>query len=369
VTTAVVAVVAVVATHPGVTSVAGLTPRGERLFQIETVSPTGAMLVTSYEALTATNSAVPLAADAGVSTVFVPAPLAWVLSDRRAESDTTAVYDTGGGEILREPGVSELKRAGTKTPSLQTIAIDHGPAGLQADLGRIGPDTQSGGRLVGKVTNRGSRPLYRLRAQLSAPNQGDQALLAEVLAPGATVDVDAPLKAPARWCFLPDCPRVGSSARGRAENATMFAAAEQAVGRWEQVGLVALVDSPSATPRPDGLSPPVRVVVQAASLREPYGPQFYGRRVALVVANSASVATYEVRVPRNPTGLLSLTSELNPDDQPPTDLFDWESHAWHRLGIDRALRPSEYSNGIVRARVQSPAPPLQMMVHNSAAPG
>jgi len=366
-TTALVAVVAVVATHPDVTGLTGFTPRGERLLQIETVSPTGAVLVNSYEALSISNSAVALAADTGASTVFVPAVVGGRGRDlRMPTSDINAVYGTGGGEIVREPPVSELRRTTTESPSLQTIAIDHGSPGLEADLRRTGLDAASG-RLVGTVTNRGSRPLYRLRAQLSASNQVFQAPLAGLLAPGATIQVDAPLMVPARWCYLPDCPGVGSSARGRVEDDVMFVAASQAIGREGQIGLAALVDAPPAVPDPDGSPPPIRAAVQTVWMRGAYGHQLDGRPVAS--AGLASVATLDVNVSRDATERPSLgTLRTDSGDRRPIDVFDWESHSWRRLGIGGELRPSEYSSGIVRARIQGPEPLFQVFVSVAGAP-
>jgi len=93
--------------------------------------------------------------------------------------------------------------------------------------------------------------------------------------------------------------------------------------------------------------------------------------VALVGAGLDSVGTYDVSVPGKATGRLSLVdSGQRPETEPqPVDVFDWESHSWRRLGIDQGLRPSEYSSGIVRARLQSPEAIFQLVVDTTGAPG
>jgi len=340
-----------------------LAPRGERVLQIETLSTDTAALVNTYQLVTTAKPALPRGAEVAASTILIAGFPRFLTAPKEVDDLT---YGTGGGEVVYGDGVNELRLSGTdpKARAVQTINVDHDQPGLEATLRQAGGSSNGpdAGHLVGTVTNHGSRPLYRMRAQLPVVGGVKQAMLADVVAPGATIEVDAPLTVPSAWCSLAACPPIGSPVRTRSEDAAMAAAASQAIRKENQVAVVALTKNPPPADRPPSKLPPIRIAVQTLPLAGSNAGIFHARPVASSSPQSGNLlfSAFEIKLPPGATAPAVLT--LDPVTSTglrltTAEVFDHTSYSWRPVidsGMSVPLRPSEVATGTVRVRYRSP---------------
>lgn len=261
---------------------------------------------------------------------------------------------------------------------LQTLSVSHpsageGPpaAGLEAAL-ELG-----GGRVRGTLWNRTPRPVRQLQLVTAS---GERAELADLLPPGARLEVDAALVPGAVAQPAPLVSGQPPSVRLSQESqrqAVLALAASQAVGGVGGSALVGLTD-PVGSLEIDGARPRI---LQLAALAEPIqlgssDGLASGRARARLVSTFGGQAqpemdVYDLELPRGVTGRLMLNYWLL--DEPSAgvhsvEVYDWSSQDWRPLPAWRPqpnqkgsqqqtpLGPSEVAGAVVRVRVLENGP-------------
>jgi len=327
---------------------------------VRTVGAEGAVLTRAYRGVLEINphriSGGPTSGAA--TTVFTTNPVF-----HRTGPYPLRVSGVGGGTVRSAGGRFEVE-VPTRRPwelrTTQTLSIDdHGPA-LDATLRQVGTSTFTA-RLTGTVTNRGPVPIRSLRAQ----TENGQARVADIVNPGETLSVDAPVLTPipgtAGQHLLPAVP----------EEAAMFAAAAGSFTRPGQVALVGLTGPPAA----QGPVHRIAVTVAVAPLTgsEIIAPVVGSSRQVLYGTDPAgeSVAVFDLAAPAG-AGPLSVTTQSVIADiehrrsRQSVEVYNWTDGTWRALpttGQPRAyatfatpLSAAEVNNGLVRIRTPSDFP-------------
>jgi hypothetical protein len=226
------------------------------------------------------------------------------------------------------------------------------------------------GHVVGKIVNLGQRPIGDLELVSAS---GSEAVLAPVLAPGATASVDVELS-PGTQGPIASSRDVAGAVPGVSENsreAMIRLAASQSVngvpGALALVGFTQATDSidvDGARPRRSVVAAVVQpIVVQTADALAGIAP-----RIRLVsnfasADGSTQVDVYDFDLPNGLTTPTVLSYQMPDMTQPNVrsiEVFDWVSHTWRALPrqpatsrgqAPAALRPGELAQGDVRVRV------------------
>lgn len=321
-----------------VTLVTGLTPvaRGDsrqRAVRVTSAGPGDVALVSSYlglQAMTGRGQTLTPGGGTAASTVLAPPSLLSV----HAVPGATALGSGGGVVTLR--GDDAQVRVPTRFGEVRNVnllSLERRPtieSSLQ--LRGSGPPEEGGLRLLGTVTNRSARPVRQLRAQLP---EGAVARLAEVIPPGATLQVDVALA----W---PEGILAGARPLAGPEELVLFAAAARAFSRGGQVVVAGIEQSEGGT---------LAMVTEVVSLRG-------GERVLALSGASAPVAiaplaTAERLIVQDLDALPGLTrAEISYSAfHNPPEVYDWTTRTW------RLLPPGDRSGGLVE---ESPITPSEV---------
>ena len=322
----------------------------DKTVAVHRVSPDGTAVTNTYHGLVSLRAgplSAPTAGGVAGSTVFV---------EPQRVRQPTALGDTlsapqqsrgAGGGVVVNRGEPRIRLGPVKPWELRNAQVLSAASrgGVEAHLRVVGAGRppQAGLRLVGRVTNHGSSPLRELRAQLP---EGVQGRVAGEIAPGATIDIDAPL--------LP----VGISADGsvpkaRPEEFVLFAAASRAFSRPGQVALVGLGSEPGGPP-----GGPLEVVVQVMALEGAETLAAVTGSAELVAELGTAFAVYDLSVLPG-SGPLAFSYYTQGAPLSP-EVFDWTSGAWRALppptlpgrAVDTPLRDQEVNEGLVRVRIR-----------------
>ena len=194
---------------------------------IQTRSPSGIVVTESFQIVSAGGGAkteIGLSSGAVATSVFTDC---YQFGPQRI---VTPRLDHGGSiRPIVQIGLRPVLRSSvpaSEATVVQTVSVGRRDGGLEAHLQVVGS------RIVGRITNHGPRALDEVRLQLA---QGVQARLPNTLPAGAAAEVALPLQ----W---PDF-RFGSSDERR-HDVIVFAIADRALSRDDQVALVARVHPP-----------------------------------------------------------------------------------------------------------------------------
>ena len=310
--------------------------------QVLRASPGGAVDVASYDAVFSPSRgdlAIQLPAGALAST-YLPVP-----SGLGQGADDRVVTGANPVVSLRNVAIWSARDLKTDAGSRAGVAVE---ARLRLENGRI----------AGTVSNRGRTTVRRLTLFAT---DGRTAILAALLAPGATLAVNAPLQAIA----APDA----AAAPGDKVSTTMSAAAAMVSSPVTEVqGLAGIVDGLPGF-RVDGLLP-TRSLLAAFALPvtlESVDALPAGWSAARVVASnglSASPVTIvDYQLPRmqtpgdlkisagNPSAVGSL---VLPGQRPKVEIYDWSTAGWSAADLSQPFLLSAGMRGpdLVRLRVQ-----------------
>jgi len=347
----------------------------ETVVEVQTLGAEGTVLKATYRGAVGLNGANRLhsAPGAALSTIF---------SGHRVFHNTGAGLDPlgpnnaqpsparglGGGVVLTgdRPGVRFLAKA-WELQTVESLSIDQDGPSLDATLRLVGTSSTSLGRFVGRVTNRGSVPIYQVRAQIV----DGQAQLAHELAPGQSLAVDAPVTTvasnPQQSGLLPSSP----------EEVVMYAAAGRAYTGPDQVVLAGLISPPpkDAMPSTNRAGRSISVVVATVPLQaaETILTGSGGARFVSISPSpdGGSVSIQELKVPPGVGPLtihyparISLPGEPEPP-QFSIEVYNWTTATWRTLPptgrppaagrpiyayVENPLDGSEVSDGLVRVR-------------------
>lgn len=236
----------------------------ETVVDVQTIGADGTVMSTVYRGVLdidpADTAAVP---PGGASTVFSGRPvfrpirgrLDPLLAPVREALSDQVTRGVGGGVVVAGEQRTAVRLGGRpwQLRTLQTVSVGDGGPTLEASLslvggsesspGRVGGPDRSPGRVNGKVTNTGSAPIRQLRAQVLE----GQASLADVLGPGETITVDAPVQIVTS--------RPPDQQPAEVEEVAMFTAASRSITAPAQIALVGLAGSRQG-PRHPGSRPP-----------------------------------------------------------------------------------------------------------------
>ncbi|MEJ7763991.1 MAG: hypothetical protein WKF86_00685 [Acidimicrobiales bacterium] len=276
----------------------------------------------------------------------------------------------GGAVIAGERPAVRLGARRWELRTMQTVSVGGGGPAIEADLrivgGRAPGAGGSRGRVSGTVPNRGSTPVRRLRAQtLEGP-----ARLAEVLGPGETINVDAPVIIESFGWRDPEPVEV--------EEVAMFTAAKRSFSGPGQIALVGLTGTPAAggARGRQGAGRHVRVVVTVVPVKAAE-TILVGSGAARLVSSTPALfggattgAAVRVLDLDAPAGAGPLTVRHQAVIDSPFfrsfpfsfEAYNWVTGTWRTLPprdrpnsgyLDTPLDPAEVNNGLVRLRSQA----------------
>lgn len=316
--------------------------RAQSVVDVAFVGPDGTTLTSSYAAVVGIGPrtlTVAAGQQAGGSTIFaMPALQPIAVEDSLASP--LANRGVGGGVVAQEP--SRVKVTLSARPGqLRTagfVSVSALPA-IEAHLRLRGsdPPPTAGTRVAGTVTNHSTSTVRDLRAQLP---EGAQARLRDVIRPGETVDIDAPLV----W------PGISGPMGQRASSTelVMFAAAAHSFSHPGQLALVHPEDG-----RADRIA--VRVHPVPLERTENLVSYLWAAHVVSSVPSPPGSWVNVADLGGLPgLGPVSLTF-LNPS----LEVYDWTSRAWRAPQAGppdvagfrtTSLDDSQVRSGLVRVR-------------------
>jgi len=242
---AAVPVLTVVAVAASVLS-AARSGTADRQIILDTLGPDGTVLTNTYRTVRQLRPGPVQALGAeAATTMFTEAgSVRPILVEERPEPGVAPRKRPGGGVLTHTAtGVGLPAPKGPWVPvSVQTITVGQQAGGLEAHLRLVGTarPPADGVKITGTVTNHSTQPLRQLRAQLP---QGAQAHLADNLAPGATIKIDAALL----WAKQVSAGSIETASR---DDLLMFAAASRAFTRPGQIALIGLGSLTASGQRP-----------------------------------------------------------------------------------------------------------------------
>jgi len=344
----------------------------ETVIEVKMPGAEGTVLTTSYQGLVGLDLPKTLAVPSGTaSTVFSGRPLFGSVPDPVDNVSpilpaigpvalAPVARGLGGGSVISgggHPGVRLAARP-WELRTVQSVSVDEGGPRLQAKLRLTGASTTSPTRVHGTLTNNGPAPIREMRAQ----TQDGQARLFDLLAPGETKAVDAPILT---------FGRVAADRRGAppsAEDAVMFAAASRAFTGPDQVVVAGITESTRKAGTRRVSAVVIAVPIEAAdTIADGSGG---ARPISTSPWTAADrVATSDLRAPpgTGPLSISYLLDPLVPGRPPPTttrEVYNWTTGTWRPLpttypgashGIIRLEQP-EVNNGRVRFRARSDEP-------------
>jgi len=201
------------------------------------------------------------------------------------------------------------------------------------------------GRVVGTVSNRGDRPVRRMRVQAA---DGTRAELGAEVAPGATAQVDAP--------FGPGQPPGADIEASVLDAAAMQGSDDRNPGELALVGLVP--DRPAlAAQKSYRANTSHRAVFTTIDLEAADGFVLdYGAPKAVCCGTTGrGPGVYELRLPPGMAGPFAL-EQTTPSQTTPSQaaIYDWTSGLWRPLPMERQskspITPAEIKDGMVRIR-------------------
>jgi hypothetical protein len=264
--------------------------------------------------------------------------------------------------------------SGLASPELDVLGTGTGPvlsvetASLHAvDLTLDAHLRVSGGRVLGTIVNRGSRPVrgLRLYGGSAAAGSAERALLSLDVRPGGSATVDAALKAYAPEAVQPMVDGPGSPAPPSTDAAVELAAA-RVIQRPGQFVLAGVTD-PLPEFQAGGSAVRQRAVAVVVSPVRLAGVDVLpdrwssARPVSLARQGPVMVDVYELDLPPGPREGLTLFSGGSRAGLAPgaVDVYDWEARSWRPLPagpLAVALAPSEARGGVVRVRAREATP-------------
>jgi len=346
----------------------------ESVVEVKTVGASGTVLTTSYRGVRAINPTDTVEVPAGAAdTAFTGQPLLGSPWNRVPLPPRPVNRGLGGGTVTTGGEHPEVRLA-VRPWALRTVETlslsDRGPD-LDANLRQVDAPDAPGrdpdppgsligplqpGRVQGTVTNHGPVTVRQLRAQTLE----GQASLAEVLAPGETRTVDAPL-----------VPIVGSPTRGTlpysAEEAVLLAAAGGSFTGPAQVAVAGFTSPPlsagnARNPKgPHKVGVAVTVVPLKAAETIPYGTGGSHLVAASPAPDGRLVTVFDLTAPAGTGPLSVLYGGPFPESPGPTvprEIYDWARGTWRALpdpaakyyDADNPLTATEVNNGLVRFR-------------------
>jgi len=354
----------------------------ESVIEIRKPGADGTVLTTSYRGLLARGRPETVVVPTGAtSTVFSAQP---VFGAVRSEGDPhlTGIAPSvpgrpqpliargvGGGAVLsggNRPGV-RLAAGVRELRTVQTVSVGQRGPGLEATLRLKGTSAILPARVVGTVTNSGSVAIRHLRAQVQSPppvhtmmGAGGQARLADVLAPGETRQIDAPIEA-----GIGIAPGSGLVPR---EERVMYAAASREFTGPNQVAIVGLTDPVTRHEGTGADRRRVTVVVSVVRAEAAEAIRAGSGGARLIAASPRVGGKFGVSELEAPPGAGPLSIRYNlgtvVDGRPPQsyEIYNWTTGTWRALpassdsGYGYVLAPleqAEVDSGLVRFRVRS----------------
>ncbi|MEJ7765607.1 MAG: hypothetical protein WKF86_08940 [Acidimicrobiales bacterium] len=359
----------------------------ESVVDVHTPGADGTVLTTSYRGMFDHDPPGAVAVGPGAaSTVFSDRPV-FARVDGLADQTLSRTLPNGGwspvargrggGAVLaggQRPAVRLAARA-WELRTLQTVSVAEGGPDLDAALHLDGASASSPGRVKGTVTNRGAVPVRQPRAQIKGepeginvgPRLGGQARLGDVVFPGETMQVDAPI---VPLDLLGSDPRLVPTD----EEVAMFAAADRALSAPDRIAVFGLTQ-PTANPAgalgTEGELHRIGVVVTVVRLEDPASTRARARLVSdypwsgnsVAASPSGTVAVAELEVSSR-AGPLSIRYPLylgGPVAELSYEVYNWATGAWRALpGRSSAaesgtspLEQAEVNQGLVRFRARS----------------
>lgn len=316
--------------------------------EVKAVSPMGAVLRSTYSGFQSGGEGehkVEFGDGEAASTVFAPPNL--TVADSSADLRRGGV---SGGSVSYAGDRPTLayRHQNSTNQNVHRLSVEHEP-GLESHL-RVtgaGPPDQGGLRVVGSITNRSSKTLRNVIAQLP---EGAQARFDEEIAPGATIAVDRPFI----WAGTIEAGKGLPSTR---EEQVMFAAAAAAFTRNGQVAVAAMASRPerlSAT-GPDNLSVMVQVAPLEASSNTVAGIGSSRAVTTVIDGEGGRTTAFDMG------GVPGLTPRrLTYSNAESAEVYDWTSRTWRPLPVlpryadgDVPITPTEAEGPVVRVRVRS----------------
>ncbi|MGQ0744971.1 MAG: hypothetical protein ACT4OS_11685, partial [Acidimicrobiales bacterium] len=307
--------------------------------QVRTLGPGGEVLVNSYLGSSTGGGRRPGQQAAGALTTTFVAP---ALLGR--PGPVASAPPGGGGSVIDLDGTGLAgATAGPATSSaVQRVTIGHeGALESRLTLTGSGPPELGSLRVTGTIRNRRATAVRLLRAQLP---EGAVARLAEVIAPGQALEIDAPFVWPRR---VP----AGSGLPAAAEEKLMFAAASETFSRSGQAVVVGL-DTQAG-----GATTVVVAPVVLAGAETLVAQSTDARLVASFLEPAGStVAVHDLG---GLAGAYPRQLEYGPFS-PAVEVYHWTTGAWRPAGAGGGGRtpgltpvePDEVGDGTVRIRTR-----------------
>lgn len=276
----------------------------------------------------------------------------------RQRPQLPVVRGIGGGAVVfggERQGV-QLEAQPWELRTVQTVSVGEGGADLEVKLRSSATSAISPGRVLGTVTNRGRSSIRQLRAH----TQEGQAHLVEVLDPGQSKEVNAPI--------LPFNRLEGDQPP---EELVMATAASRAVTGPDQLPVVGLTELPTE-PSAKEARRRVGVIVIAVPIEAAdfIPPRSGGVRLISTSPSTAtdSVSTADLRAPRG-AGPLSIAYPVNLHLGDPAalkdayEVYNWTKGRWRfmpptpgQAGAVTPLEQDEVNDGLVRMRARTERP-------------
>lgn len=261
------------------------------------------------------------------------------------------------------------------------MSIEHDGPALTGTLRLTGASKSSPGRLTGTVTNSGSETVRQLRAQIPE----GQALLADSLAPGMTMTVDAPV--------LPVTSNAGGPSSDAKASPKLLAPTPEdtatfavASGAMTGPGQVALVGATGPATGGDKAEHRVTVVVALVGLKGADNMAAGTGGSILVAASNFltggdAFAVFDATAPAGASPLsLRYPAQLSaPGQSPPpssVEVYNWTTGAWRSLPptlprpaawVDAPVDDAEVNQGLVRVRdIGRLAPGAQLLLRSTS---
>jgi len=303
----------------------------ERTVVVDTFGPGGSVLTNTYRGIVARRPSGTIDLGRAAATSYLTAAGLRPFSQEELQSPGEVPRGEGGGSIGRRGDAVELHQRVRPwaARSVQTLSIRKEVGGLEAHLRLVGTVTPpalgtviSGPtpdhRIQGTVTNHGSRPLRVLRAQLP---EGAQVRVADTLAPGATVTIDAPVL----WATTHP---TGTSPKASPDELLLFSVASRAFTGPGQLAVVGV-----STTNDESEHGTSRVVVQTAPLeasQQLVASLGASNHVSSFTRDSGSFIDVHDLEALPGVVPLAIAYHHNPKISR-IDIYNWDTHTWRPL--------------------------------------